>query len=111
MGEQEIGMSVSKINSESANKTVKKVIIIAAIIVVILVAFMIWQRFNVTVPRQDVMDIAIAHVGGGTATTPELDWEIWRWVWNLEVWHDGLVHELYINSRTGEIISHEIDRQ
>ena len=89
---------------------IKKFLIIAAIIAVLFAGFAIFTRLNVSVTSQQAREIAISHVGGGIAGTPDLDFELWRWVWWVEVWHDGFVHEVYVHPTTGAVIRHEIDR-
>ena len=88
----------------------KKLLITIGIIAILLTGIAVGTRFNISVTSQEAMAIAIAHVGGGTSATPELDWETWRWLWWVEVWHDDLVHEVYVHPNTGAIIRHEIDR-
>ena len=92
----------------------KKFLIITGIIAILLAGLTIRAWLNISVTAQEAMEIAVAHVGGGIAATPELDWEISRpwsplWWW-VEVWHEGLVHEIYIHPSTGVVMGHEIDR-
>ena len=82
----------------NAKSTKRKVIIIAVVVVAIVIGFMGVSYANINVSRQDALGIAIAHVGGGTAIAPELDWEVWRWAWYTEVWHDSL-YMSYISMR------------
>ena len=94
-------------------KNNKRSPLIGAVIILVAVAliYAVGSRLNINVTNDEAMNIAAEHVGGGTAATAELDWELWRWLWYVEVWHEGLVHEIYIHPNTGEIVSHEIDRQ
>ena len=95
----------------TARKTgAKKFLIIAGIIVVLFAGYALATRLNVSVTSQEAMDIAISFVGGGRASSPDLDFELWRWVWYVEVWHEGFVYEVYIHPNTGAVIRHEIDR-
>ena len=82
---------------------------IIGLLVVFMASSAAWTHIGANISRQDAMEIAISHVGGGTAATPDLDWSIWRWLWYIEVWHDGLVHEVYMHPSTGAVVRHEID--
>ena len=62
------------------------------------------------VSRQEAAQIAVAHVGGGTANRPDRDFERFQRVWSVEVFYDGLVYEVYVSMRTGEVVKQEIDR-
>ncbi|MCL2579692.1 MAG: hypothetical protein FWE32_06630 [Oscillospiraceae bacterium] len=90
-------------------KKLKRIAVAALILLALAVGWAGWSWVNISVTGVQAGDLAIAHVGGGAATTPDLEWEGWRWAWNLEVWQDGLVHEIYVDARTGRIIRHEID--
>ena len=91
-------------------KGILKIVFIPVAVVLALViavtAFMLWPGYF---SRQDAVDIAIEHIGGGNAYWPEWDFEHFQRVWSVEVFFDGLVHEVYINRFTGEVIRVEID--
>jgi hypothetical protein len=92
-------------------KTVIKIVIIfLAVILAITIAvgaFILWPG---NVSRQEAMDIALSHVGGGNANWAEIDFENFQRAWSVEVFYDGLVREVYVSRFTGEIIRVEIDR-
>ncbi|MDR2167094.1 MAG: PepSY domain-containing protein [Clostridiales bacterium] len=99
--------------TKSAFKVLKIVLAVIGVIVIAIAAYVI-TTFAITdtsVARQDqIMAIAEARAPGGRATTPELDWEGFRWLWRVEVWEDRIVHEIYIHPRTDQIMRHEMDR-
>ena len=88
-------------------RPIKKWLIIVAIVLAVLAAFMLWPT---NISRQEAMEIALSHVGGGVASRPERDFEAFQRAWNVEVFYGGIVYEIYINANTGAIISVEIDR-
>ena len=95
-------------NTRKAKK--KFIIILITIILVIAIgatAFMFWPS---NISRQEAAEIAITHVGGGTANRPDRDFERFQRVWSVEVFYNGLVHEVYVSMRTGEVVAVEIDR-
>ncbi|MCL2014957.1 MAG: PepSY domain-containing protein [Defluviitaleaceae bacterium] len=89
---------------------IKILLIITAILGAILLGTMAITYFTADISAAQAMQIAQNYVGSGTATTPDLDWEIWRWLWNVEVLNPetGLIHELYIHPNTGAIVRQEI---
>jgi uncharacterized membrane protein YkoI len=97
-------------NSNQKKKSILKITIITSLIVLVIVititAFFLWPG---NVSRQEATNIAIAHVGGGNANWPEMEFEHFQRVWSVEVFYDGLEHEVFINRLTGEIIRVEID--
>ena len=91
-------------------KPLTAVVIIAAVLVLSFAAYAVVSRSNISITAHEAAEIALSHVGGGVAATPELDWEVWRWLWWVEVWYGNLVYEIYIHPNTGEIIRVEINR-
>jgi hypothetical protein len=92
-------------------KGILKIILIPiAIILAIVIAATVFMLQPGNISRQEAMDIALAHVGSGNANWPERDFEDFQRAWSVEVFYDGLVHEVYISRFTGEIIRVEIDR-
>ncbi|MCL2853644.1 MAG: PepSY domain-containing protein [Defluviitaleaceae bacterium] len=83
-----------------------KYIIILGVLVVA-AAFMFWPS---NISRREAQELAVAHVGGGHANPAERDFERLQRAWSVEVFYSGLVHEVYVNSRTGAIIRVEVDR-
>jgi hypothetical protein len=87
-------------------KMSKKLILIPLVAIVVAVsAFMLWPG---SVSRQDATDIALAHVGGGVSNRPDRDFERLQRVWSVEVFYNGLVHEVYVSMRTGEVVGVEV---
>ncbi|MCL2235457.1 MAG: PepSY domain-containing protein [Defluviitaleaceae bacterium] len=70
-------------------------------------AFLFWPS---NISRDEASQTAISHVGGGVANRPERDFEAFTRVWSVEVFHDNLVHEVFVSMRTGEVVRVEIDR-
>ena len=86
----------------------KKLIFIPFVALLLAVAaFMLWPA---NVSRHEAREIAIAHVGGGVANRASRDFERFQRVWSVEVFYSGLVHEVYVSMRTGEVVAVEIDR-
>ena len=77
-------------------------------VLVIAAAVFIMRPANTS--RQEAQNIAIDHVGGGTANRASRDFEGFQRAWYVEVFHNGLVYEIYVSMRTGEVISMEVDR-
>jgi len=86
----------------------KKFVIIPVVVVLLIIATFMLLPSNVS--RQEAMNIAITHVGGGTANQPDRDFERFQRAWSVEVFYSGLVHEVYVSMRTGKVIGMEIDR-
>jgi len=94
----------------TGKKSKRKLIIIPiALILVAVATFMLWPA---NVSRQEAQEIAIAHVGGNNsrANPASRDFEGFQRVWSVEVFYNGLVHEVYVSMRTGEVVRVEIDR-
>ena len=85
----------------------KRILISLSIILVFATAFM-FSPSNIS--RQEATDIALDHIGGGTANRPDRDFERLRRVWSVEVFYNSLVHEVYVSMRTGEVVAVEVDR-
>ena len=102
----------SNSNNEVANpKKFKKRFIIIPIVVVLVLAIAIstFMFLPANISRGEAQEIAIAHVNGGRANRAERDFEGFQRVWSVEVFYDGLVHEIYVSMRTGEVVRVEID--
>ena len=86
----------------------KKFIFIPLVLILIAVAtFMLWPA---NISRDEAQEIAIAHVRGGEANRASRDFERFQRVWSVEVFYSGLVHEVYVSMRTGEVVAVERDR-
>ena len=86
----------------------KKLIFIPFVLILVAAtAFMLWPA---NVSRHEAQEIAINHVGGGVANRASRDFERFQRVWSVEVFYSGLVHEVYMSMRTGEVIAVEVDR-
>ena len=95
------------------NKT-KKFLSAVGIIIAVVIVIAVVTRINIAIggiTGYEAGEAAVARIGGGMVTDTELDWELWRWLWWVEVWHEGFVHEIYVHPGSGEIIRHEIDRR
>jgi hypothetical protein len=70
---------------------------------------MLWPA---NISRQEAQEIAVVHVGGSNsrANPASRDFERFQRVWSVEVFYDGLVHEVFVSMRTGEVVKMEIDR-
>ena len=84
----------------------KKVIFGCMAIVAIFIIFMILPS---NISRQDAVEIAVSHIGGGTANPASRDFEQFQRVWSVEIFYNSLVHEVYVNMNTGNILRVEID--
>jgi len=92
-----------------ARKKGKKKLVFIPLVLILaaIAAFMLWPP-NIT--RHEAQEIAINHVGGGVANRPDRDFERFQRVWSVEVFFNSLVHEVYVNMRTGEVVSVEVSR-
>jgi len=88
----------------------KKFIVIP--IVLILIAITAFAFLPANISRHEAQEIAIAHVGGSNSYSNRAsrDFERFQRVWSVEVFYSGLVHEVYVSMRTGEVVRVEIDR-
>ena len=97
----------TSVNSGSKKRMKKPIILLLVAMFILLAAFFLWPS---AISREEARIIAIESVGGGRANRPSRDFEALRRVWSVEVFYDNLVHEVYVNSRTGEVVRVEIDR-
>ena len=81
------------------------ILLLAAFIAV--VAFVMWPG---NISHQKAQHIAIIYVGGGTANRADFDFEGFQRVWSVEVFYGGLIHEVYVSRRTGDVVRMEVDR-
>ena len=96
------------IEPHTVRKSRMKFIVIPLLLIVAAVAaFIMWPG---SVSRQEAQEIAVAHVGGGATNRAEWDFESFQRVWSVEVFHDGLVHEVFVNRSNGQVVRVEIDR-
>jgi len=84
----------------------KFIIIPLVAVLIAIAAFVMWPS---NISRQEAQNIALAHVGGGNANRADFDFEGFQRVWSVEVFHGGLVHEVFVNRSTGNIVRVEID--
>jgi len=61
-----------------------------------------------TITSEQAIEIALA-IAPGRLIEVSRDWEAGRPVWELEIRHEGLVHEFYIDMETGAILEHEFE--
>jgi len=59
------------------------------------------------ITNEQAVDIAVEHIGGGVANRAELEFENFRRVWSVEVFHENMVHEVYVHANSGEIFGIE----
>ncbi|MCL2619667.1 MAG: PepSY domain-containing protein [Defluviitaleaceae bacterium] len=85
----------------------KRFVVALGVILVFGFAFMFWPA---STSSDEATQIAISYVGGGVANTPERDLAGLTRVWSVEVFHNNLIHEVYVSMRTGEIVRVEVDR-
>ena len=86
----------------------KKLIFIPLVLLfAAITAFMLWPA---EISRHEAQEIAIAHVGSGTVSSASRDFERFQRVWSVEVFYNNLIHEVYVNMKTGEVVAVEIDR-
>jgi uncharacterized membrane protein YkoI len=88
----------------------RRIILISAPIIIILVAIAAFMLWPAEISREQAREIALEYVGGGRANRAERDFEDFTRVWSVEVFYAGLVQEVYVSMRTGEVIRLEIDR-
>ena len=90
-------------------KMKKKVIasIVTAGILVIALFTFLFLPANIT--NEQAVDLALAHIGGGVANRAEREFEGFRRVWSVEVFYENIVHEVYIQVNSGEILGVERD--
>jgi len=87
----------------------KKKIIMSFVAVGILIVGLFTFLFLPTdVNNAQAMEIAIEYVGGGVANRAEREFENFRRVWAVEVFHENLVHEVYVHVNSGEVL--RVDR-
>ena len=103
-------MSNSQTRHEALRKTIEILLAAIVIIAIVLAVSAAWTFFGANISGQEAMEIAIAHVGGGMAGTPDLSLGMWRWFWGVEVWYNGLIYEIYVHPNTGAVVRVEIDR-
>ena len=98
------GVVVSSMKKKSK---VRFIFIPIVLLLVAVVAFTLWPA---NISRHEAQEIAISHVGGGAANRAGRDFERFQRVWSVEVFHNNLVHEVYVSMSSGEVILVEIDR-
>jgi len=81
------------------------IIIPIAVILMLALTFFLWPS---NISRQEAQEIALAHIGGGSASVADMEIEGLQRVWAVEIFYDGLVHEVYVSTRTGNIVGVEI---
>ena len=101
------GAAAASANAGSKRGMKRLIILLFVLALVLIAAFFLWPS---NISRQEALEIAIEYVGGGRANRPSRDFEAFRRVWSVEVFYDNLVHEVYVDSHTGDVIRVEIDR-
>jgi len=86
---------------------VSVVVILVLVIGIAATTFMLWPA---NISRHEAQEIAVDYVGGGRANRASRDFERFQRVWSVEVFYDGIVHEVYVSMRTGEVVAVETGR-
>jgi hypothetical protein len=108
-------------NSSATKSPIKKIVIIVLVVILVIglaigaTALITYLASDITsVQAQEIAEeFARERAAPGAdvrATTPDLDWEFFRWVWYVEVFEGQFVHEIYIHANTGAVLRHEMDR-
>ena len=85
----------------------KKVIVSMVTIGVLMIGFLTFWFWPADITNDQAVEIAIEHVGGGVANRASRDFERFRRVWSVEVFYDNMVHEVYIDVNSGEVVGIE----
>ena len=101
------GTGIASVNTGSYRRIKRLTFILFVVTFALLAAFFLLPS---NISREEALEIAIDYVGGGRANRPSRDFEAFRRVWSIEVFYGNLVHEVYVNSRTGDVVRVEIDR-
>ena len=106
-----MGNGDKHITIKKAIFTKKRKLLLALVILcfIAIVAFFN-QPLGANISRHEATQIAIQHVGGGTANRPDIDWVRFQRAWYVEVFYGEFVHSVYVSTRTGEVIRVEADR-
>ena len=67
------------------------------------------QTATESISREQAGQIALG-ITPGRLVQVDRDWENGRAAWWVEIRHEGMVHEFYIDMQTGAVIQHEIER-
>jgi len=85
----------------------KKVTISIIVIGSLVVGLFTFWFLSTDITNEQAVDIAIEHIGGGVANRAELEFENFRRVWSVEVFHENMVHEVYVHANSGKIFGVE----
>jgi len=99
-------------HNPSKQRKKKRIIIPIAIILIIAIGDTVFMFWPASISRYEAQEIAIAYVGGSNSHSnpTSRDFERFQRVWSVEVFYNGLIHEVYVSMRTGEVVVVEIDR-
>ena len=87
----------------------KLVVVILVVVLIITAAVAFYLPVGANITRDEAHQIALDLVGGGFANPPDIDLERFQRTWYVEVFYEGLVHSIYINTQSGEIVSREVE--
>lgn len=63
----------------------------------------------VNISSEKARMVALEHIGAQHANLAERELERFQRVWAVEVFHEGLMHEVFVNVNSGEIVRVEVD--
>ena len=86
---------------KNTRRQIIRAVIVLAVMVTIFAVFVFWPG---PVSRLQAQEIAVAHVGGGTATWASHDFEEFRRTWEVLVLHEGRVTAVYVSRFTGQVV-------
>jgi uncharacterized membrane protein YkoI len=107
--ESQRNSSDNQTDTSTTKKKKRKLLIIVPIVIIIMcLSAFVLRPGNVS--RQEAVEIALSQVGGGYANRPSRDFERFQRVWAVEIYYDGLVHEVFVSMSSGQVIKVEVDK-
>jgi len=87
----------------------KKIITRSVMIgVITIIGLLIFLFLPANITNEQAVKIAIEHIGGGVANRAEREFENFRRVWSVRVFYENMVHEVYVQVNSGEILGIEL---
>jgi len=87
----------------------KKIVVSIVVVGALIIGLFIFLFLPTDITNEQAVEIAIEYIGGGVANRAEREFEGFRRVWSVEVFHENMVHEVYIHVNSGEILGVERD--
>jgi hypothetical protein len=87
-----------------SKKHKKGLFLIALALILAFSTFWLWPG---NISHQEATEIAQSHLGSSQSNYPRRVLRRFQRTWSVEVFHNGLIHEVYINVRTGEVVGVE----